>query len=201
MFGHERKGRRRNDEVMPYNMTPGQAFDVVDTSAEASRGFSGAGPIGWSTSTFAALDVAVSAGMAPPEKKLGATVGALAAQSTALLSWYVGGAAGAAGAAAGAVIGGMVAGPLGVEAGASAGAFIAKWGMRLGAPLLLDPIVRKISRPIDRLVGESQHRVNFGGFRDSVPAFTMRQRALREMQGSLLNATQYMGREAQLAHQ
>lgn len=47
----------------------------------------------------------------------------------------------------------------------------------------------------------TRRRVNFGGnFRDSREAMTMRQRAVQEMAGSLLNARQYLGNEAAFMH-
>ena len=39
-----------------------------------------------------------------------------------------------------------------------------------------------------------------GGFRDTQPAFTMRQAAVREMSGSLMNARQVLGKEAAYMH-
>lgn len=188
---------------MPYGLTPGQAFDVLDTGVDISRGFQGSGgPISWPVAAFAGLDVAISAGTAAPGKMPGRVAGAVAAQTTGLLAWYVGGpTAAAAGGIVGGIAGGIVGGPLGADVGATIGAFVGRWGARIVGPMVLDPMVRKIHRPVDRLAGAATPRVNFGGFQDSIPAFTMRQRALREMQGSLLNAYQYLGREAQLMHQ
>jgi hypothetical protein len=47
----------------------------------------------------------------------------------------------------------------------------------------------------------TRRKVNFGGnFRDSREAYTMRQQAVQEMAGSLLNARQYLGNEAAFMH-
>lgn len=49
--------------------------------------------------------------------------------------------------------------------------------------------------------GISREQINFGGdFRDSQGAYTMRQLAVQEMAGSLLNARQYLAAEARLLH-
>lgn len=202
MLGHEKR-QRRDDGVMPYGLTPGQTFDVVDTGVDISRGFQGSGgPVSWPVAAFAGLDIAISAGTAPPGKMPGRVAGAVAAQTTGLLSWYVGGpVAATASGALGGIVGGVFGGPLGADLGATVGAFVGRWGARIVGPIVLDPMVRKISRPVDRIAGALLPRVNFGGFQDFAPAYTMRQRALREMQGSLLNAYQYLGREAQLMHQ
>ena len=47
----------------------------------------------------------------------------------------------------------------------------------------------------------AKHKVQFGrGFRDTEEAYTMRQMAVQEMAGSLLNARQYLGNEAFFLH-
>jgi hypothetical protein len=201
MFGRKRSDRR-NDSIMPYGLTPGQTFDIADTGMDVSRGLSGQGGLSWGVGAFAALDVAISAGSSRPGQMLGNVAGAVAAQTAGLATWYVGGAVGSAvGGTVGAIVGGVVGGPVGAGAGEIAGAWLGKWGTRIAGPILIDPYVRRISKPINRMVGLAQHRVAFGGFQDSQQAYTMRQRALQEMRGSLLNATQYIGREGQMMHQ
>jgi hypothetical protein len=215
MFGHEKR-QRRDDNVMPYGLTPGQTFDVADSGIDVSNFLRGnAGPVSWGTAAFAGLDVAISSGTAPRGEFAGRAVGAAAVQATNLADFYIG--SSLVKASAGSMTNmavGLVGGSRAVAAAETLGGVellgttvggILSGGIGLAAGLALsfaiDPMIRKISKPVNRLVGESQRRVNFGGFQDSIPAFTMRQRALREMQGSLLNATQYLGREAQLMHQ
>ena len=51
-------------------------------------------------------------------------------------------------------------------------------------------------------IAHSAQHLNFGGhYQDTQEAFTMRQRAVQEMSTSLLNARQYLGKEAALLHQ
>jgi hypothetical protein len=48
---------------------------------------------------------------------------------------------------------------------------------------------------------QNVRRVRMGGdYQDTQVAWTVRQRAAQEMAGSLLNACQYLGREAALMH-
>jgi hypothetical protein len=65
-----------------------------------------------------------------------------------------------------------------------------------------DKIARTETQRAVNLMTTSRPRVRFGGnFKDSQPAYTMRQKAEQELSGSLLNARRYLGREAQLFHQ
>jgi hypothetical protein len=65
-----------------------------------------------------------------------------------------------------------------------------------------DKIARTETQRAVNLMTASRPRVRFGGnFKDSQPAYTMRQKAEQELSGSLLNARRYLGREAQLFHQ
>ena len=202
MFGHKKKHHRTyNDQVMPDNMTPGQVFDVADATSDVFRGIQGNGVIGWQTGAFAGLDLAISAGSAAPGKMGGRVAGALTAQVGGIASYYAAKTfGGIIGRFVGGTVGGLVGGAPGAAAGAYAGGKIGSWS-KFVAPMFFDPLTRKISRPVDRAVQMAQHQVHFGGLQDSQPAYTMRQRALQEMRGSLLNAKQYMGREAQLMHQ
>jgi hypothetical protein len=189
----EDQRRRRSGYGMPYGLTPGQAFDAADVGVGAFGGFQGTGVLGWNTAIFGGLDLAISAGTAAPEEMAGRAIGAVAAQAADIGGYFVGRAAGS---AVGAFIGGALGGGVGAVPGAAIGGFVGGFGL----PFLIDPMVRKISKPINRLVGAAQHRIHFGGFIDSQPAYSMRQRALIELKGSLLNATQWMGVEAQLMH-
>ncbi len=189
----EENKRRRSGYGMPYGMTPGQAFDVADIGVGTFGGFQGTGVLGWNTAIFGGLDLALSAGTAAPEEMAGRTIGAVAAQAADVGSYFVGNAAGG---AVGAAVGGVLGGGIGAIPGEAIGSFVGGFAL----PFVVDPMVRKISKPINRLVGSLQHRVQFGGFIDSQPAYTMRMRALQELRGSLLNATQWLGREGQLMH-
>ena len=201
--------RRRRDQLRDMGLTPGQAFDVADTGMEVQRLWGGGGqhPFGAGFATFAGLDVAMSSASAKPEEMGGKLVGALAAQASGAAAWGIGATAGlAAGTAVGAFVGGALGGALtgglGVGVGATVGGFIGEWGTKMIVPFLIDPYVRRIARPINRIIGEAQRKAHFGkGFQDSQQAFTMRQQSEQELKGSLLNAFQYIGREAQLMHQ
>jgi hypothetical protein len=201
--GYKSSDKRRRDRRGNPELTPGQAFDIADAGMDASRGLVGGGtPFGAPFATFAGLDLAISAGTAKPGEAGGKFAGAFAAQAAGLGAWYLGGTAGLIGSVVGGFVGGALGGPAGVELGATVGGLVGKWGTRLVAPFVLDPYIRRISRPINRLVGIAQHRANFGrGFQDSTQAWTLRQQSEQELRGSLLNAMQYIGREAQLMHQ
>jgi hypothetical protein len=199
-FGSPWQGLRRDksdkdDPIFDNNFTPGRAFDLADAGTEGFKGFRGGnGGLGWSSGLFGGLDVAISAGMAKPKEALGKTTGAIAATATGVGGYFAGKAIGR---FVGGVAGSFLGGPWGAIAGASVGGFVGGTGL----PYMIDPYVRKISKPINRLVGSAEHRLNFGNdYQDSAPAYSMRQKALQEMQGSLLNATQWMGREGQLLH-
>ena len=112
------------------------------------------------------------------------------------------GVSGASGAILGEVIGtiaGAPFGPAGVAVGQIAGNFI-------GAPVAAF-FTRRRSYEKGRMASYaaagaiSKHKVQFGrGFRDTEEAYTMRQAAVQEMAGSLLNARQYLGNEAFFLH-
>jgi hypothetical protein len=97
-------------------------------------------------------------------------------------------AAGSAAAGIGSFIGGAVFG----LPGALAGGFLAD-----------EFFSSRVGKAVGRLkdVARNQHHVNFSsGFEDSENAFTMRQRAVQEMSGSLMNARQYIGNEGSFMH-
>ena len=110
------------------------------------------------------------------------------------------------GRAAGSLIGegigtllGAFAGPLGSLVGANAGAI---YGGDVG-----EFFVRRGAYERGRLASFAtagaiaKRKVQFGrGFRDSEEAYTMRQAAVQEMAGSLLNARQYLGNESYFLH-
>ena len=98
------------------------------------------------------------------------------------------------GVTAGEVIGGFLLGPAGAVVGGIVGGGIAS--------LVTDKKVRSGTQVILHDVIRSRPRVRFGGnFKDSQPAYTMRQKAEQELGSSLLNARRYLGREEQLMHQ
>jgi hypothetical protein len=92
-------------------------------------------------------------------------------------------------AALGTVLGGLLGGPMGAFAGT----------------LLLDPLIASgVGKGINRFarMGPNTHRLEMGGdFKDNEVFYTMRQRGAAEMGQSLLNARQYLGKEARLMHQ
>lgn len=83
-------------------------------------------------------------------------------------------------------------------------------GLAFGTPgaivggLVADSAIgESISRGVQAVhdIGRKTARLDMGGdWQDNETAFTMRQAALREMSGSLQNARQWLGREANLMH-
>jgi hypothetical protein len=108
----------------------------------------------------------------------------------------------AAGSAVGELIGAVIGAPLGGVGvfagqmiGASVGGEIAGFFTRRGSY----ERGRMASYAAAGVIGK--HKVQFGrGFRDTEEAYTMRQQAVQEMAGSLLNARQYLGNEAFFLH-
>jgi hypothetical protein len=94
---------------------------------------------------------------------------------------------GTSGSLVGSAVGGLIAG--------LPGAFI---GSLIGDPVMRGPAARLVQNFAE--FGRNQRRLNFGSYEDSQPAFTMRQVAAREISQSLLNARQYLGKEALLLH-
>jgi hypothetical protein len=103
---------------------------------------------------------------------------------------FVAAGAGAAGATLGGILGATVGGLLGGLPGELlGGALGGAAGERFG----------EIVQPFTEF-GRNQARLNFGTYKDSQAAFTMRQVAAREISQSVLNARQYLGKEALLMH-
>ena len=167
--------------------TVGQRFDIGETGWDIiSRGMSGS-PLNLMTLAIAGADVGISSGTARRGHIAGAGASAVAAQ-TAGITGFV------AGRAAGAAIGTYVAGPVGTWIGGVIGGGA---GSMIG-----DKIARTGVQRAYKLMIATRPRVRFGGnFKDSQPAYTMRQKAEQELGSSLLNARRYLGREAQLMHQ
>jgi hypothetical protein len=89
----------------------------------------------------------------------------------------------------GALIGGAIAGPV----GATVGMFV--------GTTALEGVIAKPIQFLHDYATMTRHLGMGGWYEDTYPAYTMRQRAVREMSASLLNARQYLGREALLLHQ
>lgn len=63
-----------------------------------------------------------------------------------------------------------------------------------------ESITRNVQAAVD--FGANMRRTRFGGdYRDTQTALTMRQAAVREMSGSLMNARQWLGQESSFLHQ
>jgi hypothetical protein len=186
MLWHHPK-RKRERKQPGYDFTIGQRMDIGEAAWDAlGRGVQG-NPFNMMTLALAGMDVAISSGTAKRGNLVGASISAAAAQAAGLTGFIAGRAIGTAigefilpgpGAWAGAIIGGGVS------------AMISDRIARTRVQRFINDM--KLSRP----------RVRFGGnFKDSQPAYTMRQKAEQELGGSLLNARRYLGREAQLMHQ
>jgi hypothetical protein len=89
-----------------------------------------------------------------------------------------------------------------VGTGLATAAFGGLPGMAVG--LVLDPVLKEtVGKGLQALhdFGRNSSRLNTGGnYRDTQVACTMRQAAVQEMSHSLLNARQYLGREAAYLH-
>lgn len=130
---------------------------------------------------------------------------------TGLEEDYVGGAAygavretGALGlSSAGSLIGTVIGAPLGVP-GAMAGAMIGGVGGYILGGIGFNKAATEIGMGVRATVASARmmDRLQFGGsFQDTQQAYTMRQRAIQEMSGSMLNARQYLGNEAAFLHE
>lgn len=97
-------------------------------------------------------------------------------------------------------VGETAGGILGAAAGAALGGFVGEVvGGYAGAELggLAGKLIENVQE-----TGRHIHHLNVGGgYRDTEQAYTMRQRASMEIGRSLLNARQYLGKEACLMHQ
>lgn len=135
------------------------------------RGWNQAGFSSVADFSLLAVPSAIMAAMAPRGHKVASVL-------SSLISWPIA-----------AVVGGALGDPTG--------------GMLAGA-LLVGPIERTIHRGIESFIGlHGQYAtLHMGGwYRDTQAAYTMRQQAVNDMSGSLMNARQYLGREAHLMHQ
>lgn len=87
---------------------------------------------------------------------------------------------------------------------ALAGASVPVPGLNIALGMVGYGLGSSLAKPLQTFAefGQSQRRLEFSaGFVDSQRAWTMRQRAAIEIGQSLLNARQYLGREALLMHQ
>lgn len=109
--------------------------------------------------------------------------------ATAPRGQKIGSAVGMGASALGTLVGGMLGGPLGAMA----------------ATFFLDPVVQAgVAKGINRFAkfGHDMGALEMGGSVSDTPGlYTMRQRAAYEMGRGLLNARQYLGKEALLMHQ
>lgn len=109
------------------------------------------------------------------------------------------GMAGSIGGAVGSLVGTVILPGAGSIIGSIAGGVV---GYMAGAAALSSPAyaLGRFGSQVAR-TGISKSRIQFGGnFRDSQEAYTMRQLAVQEMAGSLLNARQYLANEAAFFH-
>lgn len=107
----------------------------------------------------------------------------------------------------GSIAGGAVAGALGGGLVAAAAGFAIPAAIGLGAYQLAATGVQRFAYEKGRFAslvtagGLAEQKVQFGGhYQDTQAAFTMRQLAVQEMSGSLLNARQYLGNEGFYFH-
>jgi len=157
-------------------LTFGQAIDVAEVPLRPF-GTRAVGPL----SGLLAADVMLSMATAPRRRVLSRGIGATSA-----------GVLGLAVAVGVKMAATAIAGPIaGYIAGAAAG-------------FVSDPIIRDtVSKGIDWFTDiENKRRFNMGGnYEDTEYAYTQRQRGAMEIGQSLLNARQYLGKEALLMHQ
>lgn len=181
----------------------------------------GSGPINPLTLGLAFSDVSISSAKAKRGNTVGAGISALGGQAAGFAGFYVGDHAGR---TAGQIAGKYLLGDLGASLAPAAsslpwigeslsGVLAEGLGIGLGGPigalvgvtvgsLVGDKIGRGGTQRFYKSVLDTVPLVRFGGdFKDSQPAYTMRQKAEQELSGSLLNARRYLGREAQLMHQ
>jgi phage tail tape-measure protein len=98
------------------------------------------------------------------------------------------------GRAAGAAIGEFILPVVGVWVGSIVGGGV---GAMVGDKIARSGTIRTI-----KMLNDARPRVRFGGnFKDTQPAYNMRQLAEQQLSSSLLNARRYLGSEAQLMHQ
>lgn len=178
----------------PLGMAIGQWDDSIfglkavydDTRGLLRQGFKykpqrwrfGVGPI---STAFMAGDLAMSAVHAQRGQRLGAMAGSVASSAASIAAF------------------GLVAGLTGgIPVISSALGTLAAIGVNLPVRSTVENSFRRFQS-----LGENLTRLEFAspGYHDSDAAYTMRQRAAKEMSRSLLNASQYLGKEALLLHQ
>jgi hypothetical protein len=183
------------EDSLGANLSTGQKFDVVENVLDPFFMAGGGGPFNTMTGIFAGLDLGISSGKAKRGNTIGAGVSAAAGQAAGIGGYYAGTAIGA---GVGEALATFLLPGVGTAIGGYVGGFV---GGMLGS-MTGDKIGRGTTQGLINKAVLSTPRVRFGGnFKDSQPAYTMRQKAEQELSGSLLNARRYLGREAQLMHQ
>ena len=187
LWNHRHKPKKQEQQDQGSGFTIGQRFDMGETAWDVvSRGVSGS-PLNLMTLALGAADVSISTGTAKRGAAAGSAVSAGAAQVAGIAGFSVGRAVGAA-------VGTMILPGVGTWVGSIIGGGA---GSMIGDKLARSGTMRTVN-----LMTASRPRVRFGGnFKDTAPAYTMRQKAEQELGSSLLNARRYLGREAQLMHQ
>jgi hypothetical protein len=185
MLWHSSKSKQKSEES---DLSVGQRFDLMDSVIEiVSRAGGGSkNPLNWATATMGAADVSISSGMAKRGNHVGAGASAVAGQVTGMTGYV-------AGATAGEVLGTFILPVVGTWIGGIVGGGVGS--------LAGDKFGRSTTQRLFNTVSDTRPRVRFGGFKDSQPAYTMRQASEQQLRGSLLNARRYLGAEAQLFHQ
>lgn len=111
---------------------------------------------------------------------------------------------GLAGSTAGAAIGTMILPGVGTVVGSLIGGVAGYMSGEMGGSALMQPMARNLGLGARAIVRTSRavDTVQFGGnFTDSRGAYTMRQRAVQDMSGSMMNARQFLGNEAIFLHE
>jgi hypothetical protein len=199
MFGRTKRQRDEQEQKnrdMFMNMTPGQHLDLAEAvispfAIRASHHILNSG-----TGLITGMDLGLSVGESSSRDQASNAIASVGATMSGMASYKTGYALSSA-------IGERIAGSFGLAATGPIGMGISFAGIVAGTALgvTLDPIVRGgIQRTTKGLFDWGRGHVRFGGFHDSQPAYSMRQRSLQELNGSLLNARQYFGKEAQLFH-
>jgi hypothetical protein len=190
----KRKKRREDDEFLA-GTTVGQRLDAFDLSMDViARGGVGGPVLNRTVLNMGMLDMAVSMGTAKRGEVITAGASAAAAQTAGLAGFWAGRAVGT---TVGAIVGEFLLPVGGAWVGSKVGSIV---GAGVGA-LTADKMARSGVAHLIHDLHTTRTRVRFGGFQDSMPAYTMRQRAEQELQSSVVNAQRYLGREAQLMHQ
>jgi hypothetical protein len=139
---------------------------------------------------IALADIALSAATAPRHHMVARGAGAAAG----VLGGYAGYSAGA---ALGAAVGSVIAPGIGTAVGGFLGGIA---GGAVGDLAVRDPVEHGV-QTFANFAGRMARLEMGGNYLDTQAALTMRQVAVREMSGSLLNARQWLGKESLLMHQ